>query len=201
MNWLWNIWKLLPCARRLASAQKEWQKQSDLFSENRLRVLRNKWPWPADNPSKKKRSRRSQFNNAAVQEPLSKATDSLLRNQQSTPAVVETIDRDNGLLNNLKFFVEARQLAAARFDSSDYSVWNSERGYSELAFRARTLGWNGAGSLWGLLTWALVSDEDCAGPRRNVGVPRALAAVRQVIEERETQVGLAYIAGRYRGVS
>ena len=70
-------------------------------------------------------------------------------------------------------------------------------GYSALADRARRLGWDGSGSLWGLCRWACVRSDDCAGPGRDRGIRRALSEVEARIAHREAQVvGQAPISAR-----
>lgn len=58
-------------------------------------------------------------------------------------------------------------------------------GYSALARRAKRLGWDGMGSLWGLCSWACVRTDDCAGPHRDRGIRLALSEVQNVLARRE----------------
>lgn len=70
---------------------------------------------------------------------------------------------------------------------TDDSPWPAP--YSALAERARALGWDGSGSLWGLGkwagTWKEMRSSECAGPEWRRGVGLALLKIEGEVRRRE----------------
>lgn len=96
-----------------------------------------------------------------------------------------------------------RRLAALRLRWADEEELQRRReddeawgaGYSALADRARVLGWDGTGSMWGLLGWAGVKRPEMAGPHGGDGRRQALRLALAVVNSREAALAGSQLEG------
>ena len=78
-------------------------------------------------------------------------------------------------------------------------MWGPD--YEELAAQAKRLGWNGAGSFWGLCDFAGIPDRlgyPCLGPNRTEEIQIVSAAIRSRLLERERQQAARFADAHYR---